>query len=189
MSREHRRPLAAFILVAIACTVLVVNANRSNARDLVRPDEPSLVAGAASTPPSTAVPPSTEAAEQPLVPIAGRTLTRRGVGAGPAPIPSAAPSDAVPAVDRELGAAERRAQARRHGRDDDRRSDGPSTAWTRGHHTGGRDEHTAPSDGGDGWVPGEWPSPLGDSPTPDAAETPGQVEDFPPRSEDFPHAR
>ncbi len=44
VSREHKRPMVAFLVVAVACTVLVVNAARSSAVDLLRGPLPALAA-------------------------------------------------------------------------------------------------------------------------------------------------
>ena len=47
MSRDHKKPMMAFVIVAVACAVLVVNAARSSAVDLLRGPVPSVAAAQA----------------------------------------------------------------------------------------------------------------------------------------------
>ncbi|MEZ5093816.1 hypothetical protein [Nocardioides sp.] len=47
MSRDHKKPMMAFVIVAVACAVLVVNAARSSAVDLLRDPVPSVAAAQA----------------------------------------------------------------------------------------------------------------------------------------------
>lgn len=148
--------MVAFILVAIACTVLVVNATRSNSRDLIRHDGPSLVAGGASTPPSTPESSAAAPVDEPVIPVAGRTLTKRHVPEATAEVAVTAPSEAVPAVDTGSDTAGTQSKARpgkphRTGG----RGHGPTTAWIRAHHPGVRHEYPGPR--GE-WWPGSWPS-------------------------------
>ena len=146
--------MVAFILVAIACTVLMVNATRSNARDLIRNDGPSLVAGGASTPPSTPEPSLATPVDEPVIPVAGRTLTKRTAPKATAEVAVTAPSEAVPTVGTGSATVGTHSKSR-PGKPDRAGERGPTTAWIRAHHPGGRHEYAGPRGQ---WWSGSWPS-------------------------------
>ncbi|MCB0909519.1 MAG: hypothetical protein KDB63_20620 [Nocardioidaceae bacterium] len=94
MSNEHRRPMVAFVAVAVICGVLLANASRSHAVDLLRHTVlPAMVAGpvlhlsdrtaTAEPDPSTSVDAADEAASRPAEPrTTDRATTRQRDGRG-----------------------------------------------------------------------------------------------------------
>lgn len=92
MSREHKRPMLAFVIVAVVCGVLLLNAARSSAVGVVRGSLPSVAMAA----PLRLIPGVTVAAAEPRSVATAPLAEPPASGEAPAAGPSAPSGDRSP---------------------------------------------------------------------------------------------